>query len=271
MISNHIKGINHFGIQTVDIGSTAGFLIAELGFDTDSEYVYERAGGERHVAYLRRGSMCIEVCSSSQPAEAHGRFANIAFDTADLDELYERLAGKYGESRLAWCSNLRPQISNEPDCFSFTTPLGEEYLFYSRPGHTYSGSRNISGRGHAAVNVSNLENSVSFYRRLGFSLVRRTDYGDPASPAKTALMSFGVGSLLLIQSPGGSAFSEKGWLDHLSLYVDDPYLLHETMKDSGARLGERGVMHFCTEYIDVEYFNALGPDGEVLELSRVSR
>ena len=45
MISNHIKGINHFGIQTVDIGSTAGFLIAELGFDTDSEYVYERAGG----------------------------------------------------------------------------------------------------------------------------------------------------------------------------------------------------------------------------------
>lgn len=270
MISNHIKGINHFGIQTADFDSTASFLINELDFDTDSEYTYERAGCERHVAYLRRGGMCLEVCSCSQPPEPQGRFVHIAFDVAELDSLYAQLAEKYGKERLSWCCNLRPQICNEPDCFSFTAPAGELYLFYSIPGHTYSGSRNVSGRGHAALCVSNLESSVAFYRKLGFTPSHRTDYGDPANPVKTELMIFGAGSLALIQTPVSSDRGE-GWLNHLSLYVDDPQLLFEAMNEENVQLSARGVLHFCTEHIDVVYFNALGPDGEVLELSRVLR
>ena len=76
------------------------------------------------------------------------------------------------------------------------------------------------GLGHVAVYTRDIEESITFYEKLGGSVKDRGGVPTPEGEKKLALVSFGGITLELIQSPGAMPMGE-GNVPHFAILVDD--------------------------------------------------
>ena len=120
------------------------------------------------------------------------------------------------------------------------------------------------GLGHVAVYTRDIEESITFYEKLGGSVKDRGGVPTPEGEKKLALVSFGGITLELIQSPGAMPMGE-GNVPHFAILVDD--------LDAAAAVVRAAGVQFLTPEKKVlpDLFGGLqnwffaGPSGEQIE------
>ena len=123
---------------------------------------------------------------------------------------------------------------------------------------------NIKGLAHIGIFVKNIDTSIDFYKRLGFSFDSETDIG-----IRLAFLSAGSCLLELVEQKDSSALP-SGTIDHIAVEVDN---IESAIADANAS----GIN------IDASKIEALpilggiknvffeGPDGERLEFFEYSK
>ena len=121
------------------------------------------------------------------------------------------------------------------------------------------------GLGHVAVYTRDIEESITFYEKLGGSVKDRGGVPTPEGEKKLALVSFGGITLELIQSPGAMPMGE-GNVPHFAILVDD-------LDAAAAAVRAAGVQFLTPEKkVLPDLFGGLqnwfyaGPSGEQIEL-----
>lgn len=124
------------------------------------------------------------------------------------------------------------------------------------------------GLGHIAIYTADMEESISFYEKIGGRVEQRDGVETPDGLKKLALVSFGGFTLELIEPPAGTLVpSGEGSIPHFAVYVDD-------LDQTAAALKAAGVTSFTAPEKKVlpNTFGGLqnwfftGPSGEQVEL-----
>lgn len=124
------------------------------------------------------------------------------------------------------------------------------------------------GLGHVAIYTADIEESITFYEKIGGSVYKRDSVQVPEGEKKLALVEFGGFLLELIEPPAGELVpAGEGSIPHFAVYVDD-------LDKAAAAIKDAGVISFMTPEKKVlpETFGGLqnwfftGPSGEQIEL-----
>jgi lactoylglutathione lyase len=116
----------------------------------------------------------------------------------------------------------------------------------------------IKGLDHIGVVVKDVDKSVDFYRRLGFTLDNEDELG-----FRLAFLSCGNCPLELIEQKDGEP-RPAGTVDHIAFEVDDVRAAVKSAKENGieideAMIGEAKILG------GIKNVFFAGPDGERLE------
>lgn len=126
-------------------------------------------------------------------------------------------------------------------------------------------STHYQGLGHVAVYTRDIEESISFYEKLGGAVKGRGGVPTPEGEKKLALVSYGGITLELIQSPGAMPMGE-GNIPHFAVLVDDLDAAAATVQAAGVRFltPEKKVLPELFGGLQNWFF--AGPSGEQIEL-----
>ena len=138
-------------------------------------------GEERIALYARRG---IENEIPRVPGP-DVRFQHAAIVTSDMMAAFERLQVMTADPITIGGPQRLPEASGGATAYKFRDPDGHplEFIEFAATQcpdrwRDRSGSDNTLGIDHAAISVSQVEQSISFYRELGFSIqTRQTNRG----------------------------------------------------------------------------------------------
>ena len=121
------------------------------------------------------------------------------------------------------------------------------------------------GLGHVAVYTRDIEESITFYEKLGGSVKDRGGGPTPEGEKKLALVSFGGITLELIQSPGAMPMGE-GNVPHFAILVDDLDAAAVAVRAAGVQFltPEKKVLPDLFGGLQNWFF--AGPSGEQIEL-----
>ena len=121
------------------------------------------------------------------------------------------------------------------------------------------------GLGHVAVYTRDIEESITFYEKLGGSVKDRGGVPTPEGEKKLALVSFGGITLELIQSPGAMPMGE-GNVPHFAILVDDLDAAAAAVRAAGVQFltPEKKVLPDLFGGLQNWFF--AGPSGEQIEL-----
>ncbi len=121
------------------------------------------------------------------------------------------------------------------------------------------------GLGHVAVYTRDIEESITFYEKLGGSVKDRGGVPTPEGEKKLALVSFGGITLELIQSPGAMPMGE-GNVPHFAILVDDLDAAAAAVRAAGVQFltPEKKVLPDLFGGLQNWFF--AGPSGEKIEL-----
>ena len=121
------------------------------------------------------------------------------------------------------------------------------------------------GLGHVAVYTRDIEESITFYEKLGGSVKDRGGVPTPEGEKKLALVSFGGITLELIQSPGAMPMGE-GNVHHFAILVDDLDAAAVAVRAAGVQFltPEKKVLPDLFGGLQNWFF--AGPSGEQIEL-----
>ena len=129
--------------------------------------------------------------------------------------------------------------------------------------------QHILGLAHVAVHTADLEESISFYQRIGGILSKRDHLSTPMGEKRFALVDLPGVTLELIESPAPAPMGE-GNLPHLAFYVDDldaaAVQLRAVGVDSFQTPEKRVVPHL---FGGLENWFFTGPSGEQIELMKM--
>ena len=121
------------------------------------------------------------------------------------------------------------------------------------------------GLGHVAVYTRDIEESITFYEKLGGSVKGQGGVPTPEGEKKLALVSFGGITLELIQSPGAMPMGE-GNVPHFAILVDDLDAAAAAVRAAGVQflMPEKKVLPDLFGGLQNWFF--AGPSGEQIEL-----
>ena len=121
------------------------------------------------------------------------------------------------------------------------------------------------GLGHVAVYTRDIEESITFYEKLGGSVKDRGGVPTPEGEKKLALVSFGGITLELIQSPGAMPMGD-GNVPHFAILVDDLDAAAVAVRAAGVQFltPEKKVLPDLFGGLQNWFF--AGPSGEQIEL-----
>ena len=122
--------------------------------------------------------------------------------------------------------------------------------------------RHILGFEHLGIPSSNIERTISFYEKLGFSVVMRTN--DPNTKAEVAFLS--LGNFVIETYEKEKTAGKNGALDHFSLLIDDVEALYKEALADGFEILTNGIETLPFWENGVSFFKSKGPDGESVEL-----
>ena len=127
-------------------------------------------------------------------------------------------------------------------------------------------NKKIRGCGfhHLSMKVKDLENSITFYKALGFE--EKVSWGE--RPKKTVLLDTGDGNYFEISQGESNPFDEEGVFRHIALRADDCAVALELARKAGAevKVETRDVNLRSNPPIPIRIAFFKGPDGELIEL-----
>lgn len=126
---------------------------------------------------------------------------------------------------------------------------------------------------HIGIPVTNLENSVDFYKKLGFLPVMNATFMHGGAAGKVAMMQLKDITLELYQMPEPELSNIKqrkdGRIDHIAFDVDDVDATFDALTKAGFSVIEAAPVYLPFWKKGCKYFNISGPDGERLEFNQI--
>lgn len=132
---------------------------------------------------------------------------------------------------------------------------------------------NFNGLQHIGIPVTEIQRSVTFYRRLGFQPVMEKTFPE-GDGETTAFMMQRAGVLLELYQPPASQCEalrnrSDGPVDHIAFAVTDIQAAFDEMQADGQTIIEAGPVHLDFWENGCKYFAIRGPDGEKLEFNQI--
>lgn len=121
-------------------------------------------------------------------------------------------------------------------------------------------SKIATGLQHIGVPTNDLNQTIEFYRSLGFELALRTANGDE----QVAFLR--LGDLTIETYQNFKAAKINGAVDHIAINVTDVDEARRIADDMGLEVIEEGQLPFWSN--GVKYFTILGPNREKLEFNQ---
>jgi lactoylglutathione lyase len=134
---------------------------------------------------------------------------------------------------------------------------------------------NLRGLQHLGIPVTNLENSVNFYNRLGFKLIHSSHVDVPAENDRVlvAFMEMNGVTIELYQVTRKDMAElrarKDGHVDHIAFNVADVDKAFRELKDAGFEMVEDSPVFLNFWDKGCRYFAVRGPDGEKLEFNQI--
>ncbi len=127
----------------------------------------------------------------------------------------------------------------------------------------------VTGFQHLGLPVTNIEQSLSFYEQLGFTVIMSTTLPADAEPIQVRMMKLGDFVLELYQLTGAEreeiASRTDGHVDHFALDVDDIEATLAAVRAAGLETIEDAPVFLPFWEQGIRYFIVRGPDGERVE------
>lgn len=134
---------------------------------------------------------------------------------------------------------------------------------------------NLRGLQHLGIPVTNLDISVEFYERLGFTKVHsaHVDYSEQGDQVLVAFMKKGILIIELYQvtrKEMAELRSRKdGHVDHIAFDVADVESAFRELKEANFEMVEESPVFLNFWEKGCKYFAVRGPDGEKLEFNQI--
>lgn len=126
-------------------------------------------------------------------------------------------------------------------------------------------NENATGFQHLGFPTNDLQETISFYNKLGFSVAHRT-YNEEAGEAVAFLQ---LGNLMLEVYENHHATMKTGAWDHLAINVRDVEAAYENVCELGLN-NQKDTIHFLPFWENgVKFFKITGPNNEVIEFSQI--
>ena len=127
---------------------------------------------------------------------------------------------------------------------------------------------------HIGIPVSNIQKSIGFYEKFGFTNVMPSTFEiEGEKGGIVAMMKRGSIILELYQMPASYLTEitnrKDGHIDHIAFDVDDIDLAFTTLKENHFNIIEKTPVFLNFWNKGYKYFNVLGPDGERLEFNEI--
>lgn len=126
---------------------------------------------------------------------------------------------------------------------------------------------------HLGIPVSDLQQSVLFYARLGFENVMDSAFKIEGRAGRVSMVKRGDMVIELYQLPepelSGIRTRSNGHIDHIAFDVDDIEATFHSLKSNGFKPLEEAPVFLPFWKNGCRYFNISGPDGERLEFNQV--
>lgn len=119
----------------------------------------------------------------------------------------------------------------------------------------------IVGLDHIGIPSRNMDKTISFYEKLGFSVSLKTT--NPNNHAQVAFLT--LGNLVIESYEENDTSGTNGAIDHFSLSVTDVESLYNAALNEGYRIMTNGIERLPFWEKGVAFFKVMGPDGEEIE------
>jgi catechol 2,3-dioxygenase-like lactoylglutathione lyase family enzyme len=131
----------------------------------------------------------------------------------------------------------------------------------------------INGIQHIGIPVTNIQNSMVFYMRLGFANVMEAGFG-PENERGTCIMTKRDQMIIELYQLPEKDLAEirsrnNGHIDHVAFDVPDIDAAYATLKEAGLNPIEPEPVFLNFWNKGCKYFNITGPDGERLEFNQI--
>ncbi len=127
----------------------------------------------------------------------------------------------------------------------------------------------VTGFQHLGLPVTNMEQSLAFYERLGFKVIMSTTLPAAAEPVQVRMLALGDFVLELYQLAGAEraeiAARADGHVDHFALDVDQIEPAFAAVHAAGLETVEDAPVFLPFWEKGIRYFVVRGPDGERVE------
>ena len=118
----------------------------------------------------------------------------------------------------------------------------------------------LNGLQHIGILTEDFTASKKFYESLGFTLINQEKNG-------TSNVGFFNLNGTVIEIWEDASSGTKGAIDHIALDTDDIELAYQTVKQLGYPLINEKIENLPFWEQGILYFNFLGPNNEVIEIS----
>ncbi|MBN0987661.1 VOC family protein [Amphritea pacifica] len=132
---------------------------------------------------------------------------------------------------------------------------------------------NFNGLQHIGIPVTDIQRSITFYRRLGFTVVMEKTFPE-GDGETTAVMMHRAGVIIELYQLPQSQLEEienrrDGSVDHIAFSVSNIQAAFDEMKAAGEDIIEAAPIHLDFWQNGCQYFAIRGPDGEKLEFNQI--
>ena len=127
---------------------------------------------------------------------------------------------------------------------------------------------------HIGIPVSNIQKSIGFYEKFGFTNVMPSTFEIEGEKGGIVAMMKRDSIILELYQMPASYLTEitnrkDGHIDHIAFDVDDIELAFTTIKENHFTILEKEPVFLNFWNKGCKYFNVLGPDGERLEFNEI--
>ena len=127
---------------------------------------------------------------------------------------------------------------------------------------------------HIGIPVSNIQKSIGFYEKFGFTNVMPSTFEIAGEKGGIVAMMKRDSIILELYQMPASYLTEitnrkDGHIDHIAFDVDDIELAFTTIKENHFTILEKEPVFLNFWNKGCKYFNVLGPDGERLEFNEI--
>lgn len=283
LLDNNLLGVEHVGIQAMEIEQSARWYTEKLGFINLRKTIFTSPENGTKLALLGRGGLTLELCQPTGKdgeqvrALKDGHIDHFAMDVLDVRRGIKDLLSLGGQ--------IDPDTKDGPVALDTVFSKGVQYVFFRGPAnerfelnerndldHTRR-KENLGGWSHLGIPVSRIDNSVEFYQRFGFKTIMEAGVpvGDGREVKITIVERSGLNLefyQLLEEALPEIRSRTDGHVDHVAIGVQEIGKAFGEFKSVGIQpLEEEPVSRRYWEN-EIRYFTFRGPDGEKIQLQQ---